>query len=333
MAADASMVHFGAQSLLHELHAMVKEADGGRLAEDLEFVHRMRVASRRLRQRLALFAAILPERKSEAWVKEVKRLTRALGAARDRDVQIELLEKLEAELADAGKKPGYERLLLRMRQRRAKEQKKVIHALDRAETGGELAEMERTFRQLRVAGEMRPESARPTAALFAMARAAVAAGLEQLLAYEIYLSQPERGVELHEMRIAAKQFRYTLEAFAPLFPDELKAEMKAMKSVQDHLGDIHDCDVWIGALPGFVEEEKERAIDYLGHARGISRLKPGIAHLIENRRAVRERNVADLQKLWAQLKKDGMWPRLLAAMEQAEADALVAPAPPAELPI
>ena len=115
MAADPSVVHFGAHSLLEELHALVRETDGVRQAQDLEYVHRMRVASRRLRQRLTLFTTILPERRADPWGKEVKRLTRALGQARDRDVQIALLEQLESELSDAKTNPGYQRLLLRLR--------------------------------------------------------------------------------------------------------------------------------------------------------------------------------------------------------------------------
>src|SRR5580692_2211211 len=50
--------------------------------------------------------------------------------------------------------------------------------------------------------------------------------------------------DLHNMRIAAKRLRYTMEVFAPCF---LTAEFEnlydSVKNVQEQIGDIHDCDV------------------------------------------------------------------------------------------
>lgn len=59
-----------------------------------EGVHKMRVASRRLRAALEIFAPAFPHKPLRNALAEVKLLAAALGERRDCDVQIELLEAL-----------------------------------------------------------------------------------------------------------------------------------------------------------------------------------------------------------------------------------------------
>jgi CHAD domain-containing protein len=62
---------------------------------DIERVHAMRVATRRLRAVLEIFAACFPPKQHKRALREVKALADALGARRDPDVQIEFLAALE----------------------------------------------------------------------------------------------------------------------------------------------------------------------------------------------------------------------------------------------
>src|SRR5688572_31377931 len=62
---------------------------------DIERVHDMRVATRRLRAVLEIFAACFPPKQHRAALREVKALADALGARRDPDVQIEFLGNLD----------------------------------------------------------------------------------------------------------------------------------------------------------------------------------------------------------------------------------------------
>ena len=80
---------FGAKSLLNRLQNVAKEIDGVRKPDDIERIHDMRVATRRMRSALALFEKCLPGKKAKAWNKQMRRVTRALGAARDADVQMD----------------------------------------------------------------------------------------------------------------------------------------------------------------------------------------------------------------------------------------------------
>ena len=66
---------------------------------DVERVHDMRVATRRLRAALEVFAPAFPRKRHRRALKRVKALADALGARRDLDVEIGLLESLAPAVA------------------------------------------------------------------------------------------------------------------------------------------------------------------------------------------------------------------------------------------
>jgi len=85
---------------------------------DIERVHDMRVASRRLRAVLEIFAPCFPGNEFKGVLRDVKQLADALGERRDPDVHIEAMEKLEAAV-QAANRPGIHALLERQRARQA----------------------------------------------------------------------------------------------------------------------------------------------------------------------------------------------------------------------
>ena len=90
--------------------------------DDIEPLHDMRVATRRLRAALEMFKPCFPRKRYRAALKPLKALADALGERRDRDVSIEFLEGFleDAPAADRGR---LEILLARLRdeQREANE--------------------------------------------------------------------------------------------------------------------------------------------------------------------------------------------------------------------
>ena len=68
---------------------------------DVERVHDMRVATRRLRAALEIFEPCFPQKRHRKALKKVKALADALGERRDADVEIALLEGLAGEAAEA----------------------------------------------------------------------------------------------------------------------------------------------------------------------------------------------------------------------------------------
>ncbi len=76
---------------------------------DIERVHDMRVATRRQRAVLEVFARCFPKKEHRRLLREVKDLADALGERRDPDVAIASLERVAAELGDDAR-PGIEGL-------------------------------------------------------------------------------------------------------------------------------------------------------------------------------------------------------------------------------
>ena len=75
-----------------QLRRMLRHEPGTRLGDDIEELHDMRVASRRLRAAIRLFRPFLPARFDRLGA-ELRWLGGVLGDVRDLDVQIEQLEE------------------------------------------------------------------------------------------------------------------------------------------------------------------------------------------------------------------------------------------------
>jgi CHAD domain-containing protein len=98
--ADQSYRAAGRAVLAVRTRELFARADNVLDMEDPERVHRMRVATRRLRAALEVFRPCFPRKRASAVLSEVKALAGALGERRDCDVLIELLDSLRA---DAGR--------------------------------------------------------------------------------------------------------------------------------------------------------------------------------------------------------------------------------------
>src|SRR5256714_1839290 len=82
---------------------------------DIERVHDMRVATRRLRAVLEIFAPCFERTLHRGVLGDVKTLADALGERRDPDVHIDALQRFESAVAEADR-PGVESLIGRLRQ-------------------------------------------------------------------------------------------------------------------------------------------------------------------------------------------------------------------------
>lgn len=109
--------------------------DGVLDTRDIERVHDMRVATRRLRAVLEIFAPCFPPAEFKGVLRDVKQLADALGERRDPDVHIDALQAFSKPLL-AANKPGVVRLVEDMRARQSRGNEALAAALERARERG-----------------------------------------------------------------------------------------------------------------------------------------------------------------------------------------------------
>jgi CHAD domain-containing protein len=310
---DAGYRALAAKYIRRQAKQLVEQLDGLRAAEDIEFVHRARVATRRLRAALRLFGECFPCKQLRRWRKAIGRTTAKLGDARDRDVQIEFLCGILSALGAKECFPGISRLLVEIERDRERLQRKVVKAVDRLEAKGILRHVRRVSKKL-VPEEASPAEDVPSPDACTQTRQHILEQLDELLSHQDSLASPDDCERHHAMRIAAKRLRYTLEIARPVYPGRLDEAIEATKRVQSLLGDVHDCDVWAGHLDAFALEERRRLIKLFGHAGRFARLLPGIDYLRQDRRDHRQAVFGQLVAYWAQLGQRRLWDSLRGAV-------------------
>jgi triphosphatase len=210
---------------------------GAIAGDDPEFVHQARVAIRRLRSALNLFAPVLNPRFIEVYSPRWRDLAAGLGSARDWDV---FLSETLAPLDEAF--PGDKDLaLLRARGQANKA---------RAQASAAVALKQPAYSQLLLAFSaalfrvepptIAAPGRRPSSKLckFARRRLDKRARMIEALVGEHARMNAERR---HELRIAFKKLRYALEFFAPILPRKrLGAYQESLATIQELFGKLND---------------------------------------------------------------------------------------------
>lgn len=263
----------------HRQGEMLKHLEGVREGADIEAVHDMRVGSRRLVAAMRVFAACFPEAEYRKLLREARGVTRKLGAVRDLDVLIDHFRRLQPKVSPE-ELPGVDYFVAlqdRERQKARRPMLRALEALERSDFPGRLqAYLRREAEQYRVG--LDPYSIRAHSGALAAPVDSGCIGpfreaapplleerLEELWSFQPYAARPEAVEELHEMRIAAKWLRYTMELFAPAYAGELKEEIGDVKRLQELLGDLHDSDVRLELLRELTAEPLDyRILERLG---------------------------------------------------------------------
>ena len=321
---DESYRLLAAKHVRRRAKQLTAQLEGICKAEDIECVHRARVASRRLRAALRVFRDCFNARQVKRWRKHIRRVTAELGEARDKDVQIAFLCATLDRLTEKACYPGIARLMVRLERQRERLQATVLRAIDRVQRSGVLDEMQAVGKRMVSEAKARKVGVRSTDS-YAQTEQHILQRLNELASYRDSLADPLARERHHAMRIAAKRLRYTVEIAKPLHAGRLRPTIEVVKKLQSLLGEVHDCDVWIDQLPVYAKKERRRIVKGFGHAGPFVRLQPGFEYLTQERRECRERAFGELVEYWRQLEREEAWDDLISTLGSpaAQSDASV----------
>ncbi|MEN6407304.1 MAG: CHAD domain-containing protein [Thermoguttaceae bacterium] len=304
---DTAYRLFAARYIRRQVKQLTGQWQGIRQAEDIEFVHRARVAARRLRAALRLFHDCFPRRKVRRWQKALRRITARLGQARDRDVQIEFLCGALSSLAEKECFPAVSRILVQLERRRERLQRHVVRAVDQIQSSGVVPSMRRATKRILQAT---PTPADAAFDATGQPRRRILRQLDAMLQHQHSLADPNDRAGHHVLRIAMKRLRYTLEIVRPLYCGQLDESLEGAKQLQTLLGEVHDCDVWSDQLTRFAASERKRMSALFGRLDRMSRLQPGIDYLRADRQRRRDAVFGQLIEICDHLNQRQVWPRL-----------------------
>jgi CHAD domain-containing protein len=248
----------------------IREADN-----DVEHVHQLRVATRRARAALDIFASCLPVKVYRTARKELRTIRRAAGEARDWDVFIANLAQWSRE--QSGRKPAVDSLL--------------GYAVARRDAAQhQLAELSKQYPfafvrfQAQTVAAVHKSADSNLRVLLDLARPMLTGLLNTLdAAARLDLDDYE---QLHQVRILGKRLRYAMEVFADCFSPKFREQLyPQVEEMQEILGSANDSYLASGRLKAFAERLRTLVpLDWQRYRPGIEAiLRYQQQHLLEQR--------------------------------------------------
>lgn len=257
------MAEAGRKVLLEQFIQMLKNEAGSRTGEDIESIHDMRVAIRRIRSALRLLSPYYKRGTVRHFSRELRQIGWTLGEVRDLDVLIENLQV-------------YLKSTKRSQQTRLRA---AIAELDAQRAGArtELNDLldSRAYRRFVKAFSdflTTPESAVKQPDGSGIVPKQVRLVLPGLIydrvaavrAYNDVLDQADI-MTLHALRIEFKRLRYTVSLFEEVLGPQIGEFITEIKSLQDNLGNMNDVTSARARLQNLSEEHQPALAGYLAH--------------------------------------------------------------------
>lgn len=250
---DDSLAEAGRKVFNQQFLAVVANEAGTRLGEDIEALHDMRVATRRLRAAFEVFGDGFERKALKSHLSGLRATGRALGVVRDQDVFMEKVNhyiQLQAE----GEAHGLDPLLAAWQSAREQARAAMLTYLDSKEfqafKGSFLA-----FVTTPGTGALpEPKGCPQPRRVCELAPALIYERLAAVRAYDGVIGTAPVET-LHALRIEFKKLRYTVEYFRDVLGPEAPELINLFKDMQDHLGDLNDAQVAIQILDDFLKSE------------------------------------------------------------------------------
>ncbi|MFE1328183.1 CHAD domain-containing protein [Streptomyces sp. NPDC058735] len=252
-------------------------------------VHRMRVATRRLRSTFKSFGGILDRTVTGPIADELKWLAAELGLERDREVLAERLNTSLADVpADLVRGPIAHRLHSWADAEHSGAHGQILAILDSRRYLALLDSLDALIADppLTKAAANKPRKALAKAVKKDFRK--VAALVEQALELD---PGTDRDAALHDARKKTKRTRYAAEAAGPALGKPAKSMIRSMKSLQSLLGEHQD---------SVMARQTLRELSAVAHAAGESAFTYGLLHEREEQRA--RRVEIELPAVWDKIR-------------------------------
>jgi CHAD domain-containing protein len=242
------MAEAGRKALLRDFIKMLDHEAGSRSGEDIEDVHDMRVATRRMRSALRTFAPYFKGKAIRSFRASLSKIADALGAVRDLDVLIDDLTKYE-------KKSGasLQGAIALLDAQRSEARAALHKALDRRDYNRFVIH----FGEFLTTPGARARSVDLEALLPTRVRhllpTLVYEHLGAVRAYETAIDEGEPET-LHALRIEFKRLRYLTHFFEEVLGETTASFLKDLKAIQDHLGRMQDIQVASESLEALMSD-------------------------------------------------------------------------------
>jgi CHAD domain-containing protein len=248
--AEDHVAEAGRKVLRFHLSRMLDYEAGTRTGKDAEDLHKMRVATRRQRAAWRVFGSAFRPRRTKRYRDGLREIASRLGAVRDLDVQLEAADVYRADLPGPEQR-ALEPLLKSWQTHRDVARSLLIRELD-SDGYRRWLDDYRDFVRTEGAlvlpvGPTQPHRIRDTAP------SRIWAAYEQLRGYGSVLRWADVET-LHDLRIAAKWLRYSLEFTNEALGPEAGTLIARVTALQDHLGLMNDADVTASMARTFLVE-------------------------------------------------------------------------------
>ncbi len=202
---------------------------------DTEHLHKMRVATRRLRAALNTFSSMLDARNGDFLQRNFKWLAAVLGDVRDLDVHQLDVPRWRHELGSVSG-DGWEKLAEALHARWLITRANLLRAMTTRRYQRLLERAEEAFAKA-------PQRRRGHPALEPVGGLAAAAVRKRARQFRRAIKACQRTDDpeaVHQLRIIGKKLRYTGEFFKPLFSERFTRGIKRLSAFQDELGLFQD---------------------------------------------------------------------------------------------
>jgi CHAD domain-containing protein len=295
---DDPMSEAGRKIIWFHFLRMLRHEPGTRLGQDIEELHDMRVATRRMRAAIRVFGDFFEPKALSPFKKGLRRVARALGPVRDLDVFEEKAGHYLKSLPEEAR-GSLSPLLDSWRAERGAAREEMLAFLDSnryKKFKRELAD----FAQTAGAGAREISRDHPVPYLVRhVAPRLIYERYEQVRAYETVLDEAQITT-LHALRIDCKYLRYTLEFLREVLGSEVEELIKEVKAMQDHLGDLNDAQVAIEMLNDFLGEWDKVQVSLPLSERHSAE---GIVNYMAARHAEKHHLLTTFPEAWAQLNR------------------------------